>query len=323
MLDEKFGSQCKLICLGLGAVAGVIALYAAFGKVGFFAALLLGVAMGVFMALVLQQLFCTGEDADIGQMEATDQSASTGAASAAASASGPPKANAPKDRGTPVPTPPAPNPPKPNPPVGTAPEPRLPNHADPLNARAGTGATAAAAAGADKIVSGDAHKSGGNAAASAVDPTFTSGATDAEAGAKVGGEGSGTGAAKKTKAKANTKPKAKAKDDTPDYDKDGVKEGDNEGTKPAGLDGPRGGTADNLKEIKGVGPKLENLLHSMGFYHFDQIANWSSDEVAWVDANLKGFKGRVSRDNWIDQAKTLAAGGDTEFSKRVEEGDVY
>jgi predicted flap endonuclease-1-like 5' DNA nuclease len=72
-----------------------------------------------------------------------------------------------------------------------------------------------------------------------------------------------------------------------------------------------------------VGPKLEQLLHSMGFYHFDQIANWSADEVAWVNANLVGFKGRVSRDNWVEQAKILASGGETEFSKRVDEGDVY
>lgn len=94
-------------------------------------------------------------------------------------------------------------------------------------------------------------------------------------------------------------------------------------TKPEGLDGPRGGTADDLKMIKGVGPKLEQLLNSMGFYHFDQIADWSEHEVAWVDNNLQGFKGRVTRDNWIAQAKTLAAGGETEFSKRVEGGDVY
>jgi predicted flap endonuclease-1-like 5' DNA nuclease len=45
--------------------------------------------------------------------------------------------------------------------------------------------------------------------------------------------------------------------------------------------------------------------------------------VAWVDANLQGFKGRVTRDNWIAQAKILASGGETEFSKRVEDGDVY
>jgi predicted flap endonuclease-1-like 5' DNA nuclease len=108
-----------------------------------------------------------------------------------------------------------------------------------------------------------------------------------------------------------------------DYDGDGVKEGTEEGTRPEALDGPRGGKADNLKEIKGIGPKLEKLCHRLGFYHFDQIANWTDDEVAWVNANLEGFKGRVSRDEWVKQAKILASGGETEFSKRVEDGDVY
>ena len=95
------------------------------------------------------------------------------------------------------------------------------------------------------------------------------------------------------------------------------------GTKPQSLSEPREGGADDLKQIKGVGPKLEQLCHRLGFYHFDQIANWTADEVAWVDANLEGFKGRVTRDNWVDQAKVLAGGGETEFSKRVEDGDVY
>lgn len=108
-----------------------------------------------------------------------------------------------------------------------------------------------------------------------------------------------------------------------DYDRDGVLEGTNEGTRPAGLDAPRGGNADDLKMIKGVGPKLEKICNSLGFWHFDQVAAWSDDEAAWVDANLQGFKGRVSRDRWVEQAKTLAAGGETEFSKRVEGGDVY
>ena len=117
--------------------------------------------------------------------------------------------------------------------------------------------------------------------------------------------------------------KVKAKEPIPDYDGDGKLEGTDEGTRPEKLSGPRGGKADDLKQIKGVGPKLQQQLNEMGFYHFDQIAGWSADEVAWVDANLKGFKGRVSRDNWIEQAKTLAAGGTTEFSKRVKDGDVY
>ena len=89
------------------------------------------------------------------------------------------------------------------------------------------------------------------------------------------------------------------------------------------MSGPRDGKADNLKEIKGIGPKLEKLCNTMGFYHFDQIAAWSDAEVAWVNANLEGFKGRVSRDKWVEQAGVLAAGGETEFSKRVEGGGVY
>ena len=108
-----------------------------------------------------------------------------------------------------------------------------------------------------------------------------------------------------------------------DYDGDGKDEGADEGTQPEVLAGPRDGKADDLKKIKGVGPKLEKLLNSMGFYHFDQIANWTADETAWVDANLEGFKGRVSRDNWVSQSKTLAAGEETEFSKKVDKGGVY
>lgn len=96
-----------------------------------------------------------------------------------------------------------------------------------------------------------------------------------------------------------------------------------EGTRPEALDAARDGKADDLKLIKGVGPKLELMLNELGFYHFDQIAAWSADEVAWVDQNLKGFKGRVSRDNWVEQATTLAAGGTTDFASRVKKGDVY
>lgn len=97
----------------------------------------------------------------------------------------------------------------------------------------------------------------------------------------------------------------------------------NPGTRPAGLDGPRGGQADDLKRIKGVGPAMERLCNELGFYHFDQISAWSGDEVAWVDQNLKGFKGRVTRDSWVEQARLLASGGETEFSKKVDDGGVY
>jgi NADH-quinone oxidoreductase subunit E len=79
--------------------------------------------------------------------------------------------------------------------------------------------------------------------------------------------------------------------------------------KPAALTAARGGRADDLKLILGIGPKLEKLCHALGFYHFDQIAGWTAAEIAWVDENLEGFKGRVTRDKWVVQAKILAAGG--------------
>jgi predicted flap endonuclease-1-like 5' DNA nuclease len=108
-----------------------------------------------------------------------------------------------------------------------------------------------------------------------------------------------------------------------DYDGDGVREGANEGTKPATLSTAREGGADDLKRIKGIGPKLEKLCNTKGFFHFDQIAAWTPDEMAWVNANLEGFKGRATRDKWIEQAKLLASGAETEFSKRVDKGSVY
>jgi predicted flap endonuclease-1-like 5' DNA nuclease len=95
------------------------------------------------------------------------------------------------------------------------------------------------------------------------------------------------------------------------------------GTRPDLLPAARDGGADDLKKIKGVGPKLEGSLNEIGVWHFDQIASWNADEVAWVDTNLVQFKGRCSRDEWVAQAKILAAGGETEFSERVDKGDVY
>lgn len=122
------------------------------------------------------------------------------------------------------------------------------------------------------------------------------------------------------KPKAETKPKPKPK---PEPAPAPAAADTGKGTRPEALEGPREGGADDLKKIKGVGPKLEKLCNSLGFYHFDQIANWTADEVAWVDQNLEGFKGRVTRDSWVEQARVLASGGETDFSKKVDKGDVY
>ncbi|WP_152540595.1 hypothetical protein [Sulfitobacter noctilucicola] len=72
---------------------------------------------------------------------------------------------------------------------------------------------------------------------------------------------------------------------------------------------------DDLKLISGVGPKLEQTLNEMGIYRFEQVAAWRKKEIEWVDSRLR-FKGRIERDNWMSQAKILAKGGETEFSKR-------
>ena len=114
-------------------------------------------------------------------------------------------------------------------------------------------------------------------------------------------------------------PESEAKD----YDGDGVIEGTDEGVKPATLTAARDGQPDDLKQIKGIGPKLEQLCNSLGFFHFDQIAAWTEAEVAWADENLVGFKGRVSRDDWVAQARKLAAGEETEFSRRAKDDGIY
>lgn len=62
---------------------------------------------------------------------------------------------------------------------------------------------------------------------------------------------------------------------------------------------------DDLKQLKGVGPKLEEMLNAMGIYRFDQIASFTPENLAWVDANLTTFKGRPMRDDWVAQAKSL------------------
>ncbi len=129
-------------------------------------------------------------------------------------------------------------------------------------------------------------------------------------------------AAKGAAAKSKAKPKDVEQAETPAATKP-VAKAEGPGKKPRVMKAPRKGGADDLKMIKGVGPKLEKLINSMGFYHFDQISKWSGDEIAWVDQNLEGFKGRVTRDDWVAQAEILASGGETEFAKHAKKGGVY
>ncbi len=83
-----------------------------------------------------------------------------------------------------------------------------------------------------------------------------------------------------------------------------------EGVAPEALDGPQG-EADDLKQIGGVGPKLEEKLNALGIYHYHQIAAFTPENVAWVDDHLN-FKGRIERDDWVGQATALAEAAKSE-----------
>jgi len=93
------------------------------------------------------------------------------------------------------------------------------------------------------------------------------------------------------------------------------------GTKPKALKAARKGVADDLKVIEGVGPAMEKLLNELGIFHIDQIASWGAAEVEWMDGNLKGFKGRVTRDKWVAQAKLIGEVGIEEFLRRAKTND--
>ncbi|WP_034491357.1 NADH-quinone oxidoreductase subunit NuoE [Afifella pfennigii] len=101
--------------------------------------------------------------------------------------------------------------------------------------------------------------------------------------------------------KATTKERIEAEtedDDEPEARADAA------GKRPAALAEPEG-KKDDLKQISGVGPVLEEKLNGLGIWHFRQIAAWKGEEIAWMDEYLH-FKGRIERDDWVGQAERLA-----------------
>jgi predicted flap endonuclease-1-like 5' DNA nuclease len=74
---------------------------------------------------------------------------------------------------------------------------------------------------------------------------------------------------------------------------------------------------DDLKRIRGIGVLIEKKLNSLGILSYEQVANWTGTDIERI-SNILDFKGRIERENWIEQARILAAGGQTEFSRRGE-----
>ena len=79
---------------------------------------------------------------------------------------------------------------------------------------------------------------------------------------------------------------------------------------------PAASEGDDLRQIKGLGPKLATMLNEQGITRFAQIAAWTDEDVARVDATLGKFSGRITRDQWVEQAKLLEKGDKSGFSDK-------
>ena len=69
-----------------------------------------------------------------------------------------------------------------------------------------------------------------------------------------------------------------------------------------------GGTSDDLRMLKGVGPKMAAMLQERGLTRLDQIASLSPSQAEAIDADLGAFRGRFARDRIVEQAHYLARG---------------
>jgi predicted flap endonuclease-1-like 5' DNA nuclease len=76
-----------------------------------------------------------------------------------------------------------------------------------------------------------------------------------------------------------------------------------------------GGGIDDLKRIRGIGVLIEKKLNSLGITQYEQVANWTGADIERI-SRILDFKGRIEREHWIEQARILATGGQTEFSRR-------
>ncbi len=81
------------------------------------------------------------------------------------------------------------------------------------------------------------------------------------------------------------------------------------------------GQFDDLKRIRGVGVLIEKKLNSLGVASYEQIANWTRADIDRINQILD-FKGRIERENWVEQARILSSGGVTEFSRRADRGEI-
>lgn len=80
---------------------------------------------------------------------------------------------------------------------------------------------------------------------------------------------------------------------------------------------------DDLKRISGIGLSIEKKLNNIGIFTYRQISKFSNKDMTDITDLITFFPGRIERDNWVLQATNLVKGLDTDFSKRVDKGDIY
>lgn len=77
---------------------------------------------------------------------------------------------------------------------------------------------------------------------------------------------------------------------------------------------------DNLKKIKGIDEKLEEELYKLGIFHYEQIASWTSKNIKWIEGFLN-MQDYVKANQWVEQAKILKTGNETDYSKSLIENE--
>lgn len=301
-------TDCTRNCWIAGAVIGLLVwiFTSGIGQTSFMGGLFLGLITAVLMGLFLVWALCSGAgSAEDGRHDGRVRATLTHPGDAPASAAKPvhlaPRSEAPPAPATPSAAPATPKAaPKPAPVPATAP------------AAAATSVAAAAPAASAPP-------------AKKADPKPEPVATPAKAEpAKAKPE-----AAKPETAKPETAKAEKAKPVAAKPEKTSAEQPNPAETKPAkpkaAAKPARKAAAkpDDLKEIKGVGPKLEQVLHENGVTQFAQIAEWDDAQIDSFAEKIGSMGGRIRSDDWVAQAKILAAGGETEFSARVDKGDVY
>jgi predicted flap endonuclease-1-like 5' DNA nuclease len=93
------------------------------------------------------------------------------------------------------------------------------------------------------------------------------------------------------------------------------------GSKPTVFASARNGAPDDFTLIEGVSLQQQSTLYSIGVFHFDQIAQWSADNVAWVDQYLR-LGGRIEDEEWVEQAQDLAREGPLAARRVLDSEDI-